>query len=638
MDATAEIKQGLAFEPFLEEWSSEFNQGEMSTIAKGRNFAYKLVTQWLDVSEGDPDLIVCDGSGDGGIDIAYLRRKNVDEDVETVVEEDGSENDGGDTWYLIQSKFGTSFRGEGTITEEGMKVIRTLSGKNQRISEATANLIVTLQEFRQRSSPRDRIVLVFATERPMLESDREALHIVRSLGMEQVGGKFDVEDVSVATIWERSDDVAKFDLSLPIEGNFVDPSDGLRVGTISLIDLYYFLKAYRTKTGNLDQLYEKNVRQFLGGRRKINRGIADTLRDKPDLFGLYNNGITIVVSDYTNDNGIFMLHDPFVVNGCQTTRTIWEVLQQKIDAGGTGDSYAARQWNDLATNGVVVAKIVKGDSARIIDITRYTNSQNAVREQDFLALRQDFGKWADDMRERHSIFLEIQRGGWDSRRAYQKQHPEQRQFTESANAFDLIKVYSAGWLKEPGQAFGRNAPFLPRGLVFRQLTEIDPIGVDDLFAAYSLQRFASQYNFGRGATVLPSRRQTRFLYYFVVIELLRDVLSRENLDNSSKGITRVFLQLLRKEHRDVLQLLLDAGIQIVDEYLNDDADYSVFKEGQFTGDLNTWLKTERVGKGGDATSHLNDLLALHKAFFSRAPSGQMSPRESVKNAISGGEI
>ena len=45
MDATAEIKQGLAFEQFLEEWSSEFNQGDMSTFAKGRNFAYKLVTQ-----------------------------------------------------------------------------------------------------------------------------------------------------------------------------------------------------------------------------------------------------------------------------------------------------------------------------------------------------------------------------------------------------------------------------------------------------------------------------------------------------------------------------------------------------------------------------------------------------------------
>ena len=397
---------------------------------------------------------------------------------------------------MIQSKFGTSFRGEGTITEEGMKVIRTLSGSNQRISEATANLMVTLEEFRQRSSPRDRIVLIFATERPMSESDREALHIVRSLGLEQIGGKFDVEDVSVATIWERNDDVAKFDLSLPIKGNFVDPSDGLRVGTISLIDLYYFLKAYRNKTGNLDRLYKK-IRQFLGGRRKINKGIAATLRDEPDLFGLYNNGITIVVSDYTNDDENFVLHDPYVVNGCQTTRTIWEVLQQKIDAGGTGDSDEARQWNDSATNRVVVAKIVKGDSARIIDITRYTNSQNAVREQDFLALRQDFGKWADGMRERHGIFLEIQRGGWDSRRAYQKQHPAQRQFTERANAFDLIKVYSAGWLREPGQAFGRNAPFLPTGAVFRQLTEIDPIGVDDLFAAYNMQRFADQYNFGR---------------------------------------------------------------------------------------------------------------------------------------------
>ena len=55
--------------------------------------------------------------------------------------------------------------------------------------------------------------------------------------------------------------------------------------------------AYRGKTGILDQLYEKNVRQFLGSRRKTNRRIADTLRENPELFGLYNNGITIVVSD-----------------------------------------------------------------------------------------------------------------------------------------------------------------------------------------------------------------------------------------------------------------------------------------------------------------------------------------------------
>ena len=136
---------------------------------------------------------------------------------------------------------------------------------------------------------------------------------------------FDVEDVSLNTIWETRPTATQPVFALPIKGNFVDPSSGLRVGTVPLTDLYDFLKSYRTKTGNLDQLYERNVRQFLGGRRKINRGIAQTLQNNPEIFGLYNNGITIVVSDFSTDRAddSCTLFDPYVVNGCQTTKTIW---------------------------------------------------------------------------------------------------------------------------------------------------------------------------------------------------------------------------------------------------------------------------------------------------------------------------
>jgi len=98
-------------------------------------------------------------------------------------------------------------------------------------------------------------------------------------------------------------------------------------------------------------------------------------------------------------------------------------------------------------------------------LTRYTNSKNAVREKDFLALTSDFKTWARQMAERYGVYLEIQRGGWDSRRALQKQHPDLRQFSQMANAFDLLKVYGAGWLGEAGVAFGKNPPFLPNGAI-----------------------------------------------------------------------------------------------------------------------------------------------------------------------------
>ena len=587
----SEIPNNVTFEEFCDEWLFEFREGDLPPFEKGRGFAVKLITQWLGVTEDDEDLVLCDGSGDGGIDIAYLRHADIDDD------EQDSQSDEGHTWYLIQSKYGSAFQGQETVISEGRKVIATLTGENTRLSEHVNQLIGRLNIFRQKASEKDRITLVFATERPMTETDRQALRDVSSLGRERISPIFDVEDISLQTIWEARDTTQPPAISLPIQGNFVDPSSGLRVGTIRLPELYRFLATYREKTGNLDQLYEKNVRQFLGSRRKINKGIAATLRNTPELFGLYNNGITIVVSDYsTGPNGSCVLFDPYVVNGCQTTRTVWEMLRQFLDAGGTGQSDAIDKWRARADRGVVVTKIVKSNNAEITDITRFTNSQNAVREQDFVALRSDFRTWASVMADRYGVFLEIQRGGWDSQKAYQKSHPSSRQYTEFANSFELIKVYGAGWMHEPGTAFGKNAPFLPSGSIFKHITSgDDPFDVNDLYGAYRLKRLADQFKFGRSAED-PSRRQTRFMFYFVVVEFLRETLIRaKNRAPSTKDQTNALLALLREENQDALQGLLDSAIEVIDEYLNRESDDSLFKEPKFQGDLNTFLKWEQLG-------------------------------------------
>src|SRR5262249_2777320 len=145
-------------------------------------------------------------------------------------------------------------------------------------------------------------------------------------------------------------------------------------------------------------------------------------------------------------------------------------------------------------------------------ITRFTNSQNAVREKDFLALTGDFRTWQAALADEHGLYLEIQRGGWDSQRAMQKQNIQARQFTKAANAADLVKGYGAGWLGEAGMALGKNPPFLPGGAVFKKIVEGSPDGADafgtnDLWAAYLLQEAADKIGFGRGAEML-SRRQT----------------------------------------------------------------------------------------------------------------------------------
>ncbi|MEO8661619.1 MAG: AIPR family protein [Bryobacteraceae bacterium] len=99
-------------------------------------------------------------------------------------------------------------------------------------------------------------------------------------------------------------------------------------------------------------------------------------------------------------------------------------------------------------------------------MTRYTNSQNAVKEKDFIALTPDFRTWKREMEAKYDVFLEIQRGAWDSQQALQKQRQDVKRFTRMCNAFDLLKAYGSGWLGEAGTAFSKKQSLSAEWLYF----------------------------------------------------------------------------------------------------------------------------------------------------------------------------
>lgn len=630
-----------AFEEFLQEWLEEVRQGSPSTVELGNRFAHKIITQWLDdASDPGDDLIFCDGAGDGGIDVAYLDR----------AEDDGGAASGS-TWYLVQSKYGSAFKSTSTLLTEGQKIIDTRDGKRLRLSSLAEGLQDRLKNFVLASGEHDRIVVAFATERKLDEAEARPLEDVRAMGVGRFGHIFSVEAFSVESIHQRllDEGPAQKRLDVRLDGHFTVSGPDLLVGSVPLPELYTFLKRYQARTQDLDQLYERNVRKFLGGRTKINKAIGATLRDNPDRFGLYNNGITVVVSDMDLSplpDGV-VLAEPYVVNGCQTTRSIWEVFRSRMDAGATGKDADLDAWKDRAAQGCVVVKVAKvgvEGEPLLQQITRFTNSQNAVRDKDFLALTGDFRSWQSTLASKRSVYLEIQRGGWDSQRARQKQLPGGAQFKRAANAADLMKVLGAGWLGEAGLAYGKNAPFLPGGSAFRRITEPDPaapdadaFGADDLYAAMLLSEAAEPHGFGRGAKK-QSRGQTRFLFFMVLVDLVKDVVTRSGRIATRPEITRAVIQLLEHPISPEGQEFVEGALEVIDGYLASGTDDSVFKEpaylNDFGGDLNAFLKWERLGKG-DACPNLRDALATQRRVVGKRIGDKDSLRDRTIQLVYG---
>jgi hypothetical protein len=622
------MSNALTFESFRDEWLKEINKGSPTRKESSARFIRKLVSQWRDLGETTDDILFETDGEDSGIDLIYFEKNESDENS-------------GDTLYLFQNRFGSRSTNPEIIFKEGQKVVSEIevavsTGATTTLSKKLQTIIEEVN-----SSQFSHTILVIATSNPLTKTEIKSIDDLRSVGQRRLGARFEIQAISLETIYlSLIDETANKTprLQIPIKVNVAPSGENLLVGSVTLPDLFEFMNIYRAQTGDLDLLYEKNVRRFLGIRGRINKQIRTTLQETPSQFGLYNNGITIVVKDFQPDKQkIYILNDPYIVNGCQTTRTIWEVFSQKIDAQQNDAENLS--WKESAKNGIVIVKIVRVGSTGeelLQNITRYTNSQNAVSEKDFITLDKDFQVLQDEMASKHDFFLEIQRGGWDSQQSLQNLNAQTRQFVKHANAFDLLKVYGAGWLRQAGIAVGRNRAFTPGGVIYRSIMNGDendrPFNSDDLYAAYVLEQASTKFEFGRAAKK-PSRRITKFLFYLVVIDLLRDVFIRSNIPISNSKITEGILKLQKPEHMDAFNDLLEFSIAVIDEYLTQGEEDSVFNEpefkNRFNGDLNGYLKWDDLGLPESSPVFIN-LLAIHKRTMGR---GQPSPRSLIEIAL-----
>lgn len=125
------------------------------------------------------------------------------------------------------------------------------------------------------------------------------------------------------------------------------------------------------------RLLEANVRSFLQFRGKINKGIRKTIKTEPEYFFSYNNGLTATASDVEYDStkqAITKINNLQIVNGGQTTASL--LMTRKKDKVDLSNIQVQLKLN--------VVSDLKSDEL-ISNISRFANSQNAIRDSDFFS-------------------------------------------------------------------------------------------------------------------------------------------------------------------------------------------------------------------------------------------------------------
>lgn len=201
------------------------------------------------------------------------------------------------------------------------------------------------------------------------------------------------------------------------------------------------------------RMLEGNVRSFLG-KRGVNKNIRNTVLNEPDMFFVYNNGLSATATEaVVKGDKLLFARDLQIVNGGQTTATL----------SATRHSNGA----DLSKISVLMklTQVPPETAATIVPvISRSANSQNKINAADFFSTheyhvrleqisRRKFAPAMDGAQHETHWFYERARGQYIQATMHMTKAQERKFITQNPKnqiitKTDLAKVLSA-WDEYP---------------------------------------------------------------------------------------------------------------------------------------------------------------------------------------------
>jgi len=486
-----------------------------SNVEKGRLFLKWVLTKAFHATDDDAENGILDGPNDHGID--------------AILEVPGSEVN---FFRIFQSKYGKS---------HSVDEIHAFKSKINDLLEENPN---DLPEGRIRDALINirnknwEIETIYVTDQNVDFNDEENFH---ANGFSQIVEKLWSDITEPA---ENKTETLTLDKSMAYNNTVV--------GSISLSELGHLV--LRTKK----YIFESNIRKFLPVKTKVNKQLRKTLLEEPEEVFYYNNGITIVVKDFEVNGNEIKLFAPQIVNGAQTSTTIADIVR-----------------GDPNLPGNIQITIIKEDvKTTRNNITRFRNSQNAVKGRDLISLERFHDSIYGQLQTKFGYYYEQQAGSWialsdkerdsfEGQDIFNKYLPDDHNHRIPAN--DAIQAMAAAIEQDPAKPYGSVSKYMPGGTEYHNIFVEGKLADDYrlLFYPYLVKSYCEkEFHYGSQKANMDEKKYARLLFVTAYFQALLDHVLPKSVDlkTEPKVLDKYF------EDFETNKKLLDLIDKILDEF------------------------------------------------------------------------
>ena len=498
---------------------AEFMNDAKNEVEKGHLYLLWHLLYVEEVLEDVAENAIIDGAYDYGID-AYL----VDTSEKRI--------------RLFQSKYGEA-HSIGAIDKFIKDVDRFKKLEQSKIRRDELQYL-----WKHLHEKNMKIELVYVTDNDVDKYESDEVTVV---GKEQV----------YQTLWERIKKPAKGEKSSLRILKCLEHDNALCC-IVSAFDYADFVER------NEHYAFESNIRKHLGGKGSINKGITKTLEEDPHKFFEWNNGITITVDNYSMKNNQLSLGGAQIVNGAQTSKSI---LDRK------------KKTNNLDAE-VLVTIIKTKDEEHQRNITKYRNSQNAIKGKDYVSL-EDYHIAIHSMLQRIGYFYEHQQGSWlnlpssvkakfngdEIYNKYLSDKKEKCRIKDDTAIASMVSYFE----QRPNDVYGGIGKYLPKGAKYETVFD-DELECDYRYFLFPhlIREYAkNELGYDRSNTQNRYKKYAQNLFVAVTARIIHKNILGKN-DDFKKDISELekmiqniglFTKILKTTDKVITKFLEDSKVE-----------------------------------------------------------------------------